>query len=118
MSYDIRLFRVETKEREQRMNCEDFFDNEENFEPFSELQVQELKERLLTYEYVFTEKNEFGLNFIHPEYGFALLTDRSLGFTTSFNEECIFEVGLMASEFTDTDEFAKYDPQNGGWEEI
>ena len=33
-------------------------------------------------------------------------------------DECIFEVGMTASEFTDTGEFAKYDPQAGGWEEL
>jgi len=27
-------------------------------------------------------------------------------------------VGMTASEFTDTGEFAKYDVQSGGWEEI
>ena len=32
--------------------------------------------------------------------------------------DCIFEVGMTASEFTDTGEFAKYDVQEGGWEEV
>jgi hypothetical protein len=27
-------------------------------------------------------------------------------------------VGMTASEFTDTGEFAKYDAQAGGWEEL
>jgi hypothetical protein len=27
-------------------------------------------------------------------------------------------VGMTASEFTDTGEFAKYDAQAGGWEEM
>jgi len=35
-----------------------------------------------------------------------------------WNDDEIFEVGMTASEFTDTEEFAKYDPQNDGWEEI
>jgi hypothetical protein len=30
----------------------------------------------------------------------------------------MFEAGMTASELTDSGEFEKYDPQNGGWEEI
>ena len=118
MSYHIQLFRTETKEREQKLNCEDFFDNEENLEPFTELQIQQLKQRLSVYEYVLTEKNTFGFNFSDPEYGTALLTDRGLYFSASSEEDSIFEVGMIASEFTDTEEFVKYDPQSEGWEEI
>lgn len=47
-------------------------------------------------------------------FGEAFLTDRGLYFSTSNSFECIFEVGMTASEFTDTGEFAKYDPQAGG----
>ena len=32
MSYDIQLFRIETKEREQQSKDENFFDHEENLE--------------------------------------------------------------------------------------
>ena len=42
----------------------------------------------------------------------------SIFFSTSYDFDCIFEVGMTASEFTDTGEFAKYDAQAGGWEEI
>ena len=52
------------------------------------------------------------------DFGEAFLTDRGLYFSTSNDFECIFEVGMTASEFTDTGEFAKYDPQAGGWEEL
>lgn len=48
----------------------------------------------------------------------ALLTDKSLYFNANLSESSIFEVGMTASEFTDTGEFAKYDPQNEGWEEF
>jgi hypothetical protein len=118
MSYDIQLYRNETKEREQKLNNENFFENEENLEPFTELQMKELKTRILTYGYILKEKNEYGFNFTHPEYGEALLTDRGLYFTTSFNEDSIFEVGMTVSELTDTEEYQKYDAQNGGWEEF
>lgn len=117
MSYDVQLFRKETKEKEQQLNDKNFFDNESNLEPFTERQIQQLKERLLKYDYEFVEDNKYGLNFEHSEYGNALLTKRGLYFSTSFDPECIFEVGLTASEFTDTGEFEKYDPQNEGWEE-
>ncbi len=37
-------------------------------------------------------------------------------FQAGFNQDDIFDVTMMASEFTDTGEFAKYDPQSGEWE--
>ncbi len=118
MSYDISLYRIETKLNEQKSNDEDFFEHIENMVLFSEGQYQYLQERLKEYNYIFQNKTEYGLFFEHEEYGTALLADEALYFTTSFDEETIFEVGLIASEFTDTGEFAKYDPQNEGWEEI
>ena len=120
MSYDISLYRIETKDREQKSNDENFFDNEENLEPFTEQQYQELKERLLQYDYELTKEDDNGLHFSHPDedFGIALLTTEALYFTASWNENSIFEVGMTASEFTSTGEFAKYDPQNNGWEEI
>ena len=120
MSYDISLFRIETKEKEQKSNDENFFDNKENLVPFTEQQYQELKERLLQYDYEITKEDEYGLNFYHQDedFGTALLTKGAIYFTASWNENSIFEVGMTASEFTDTGEFAKYDPQNEGWEEI
>ncbi|AKH93916.1 hypothetical protein [Elizabethkingia anophelis] len=47
-----------------------------------------------------------------------MLTNRGLYFTAGWNQYAIFEAGMTASEFTDTEEFVKYDPQNGGWEEF
>ncbi|MBK1897209.1 hypothetical protein [Chryseobacterium paridis] len=117
MSYDIHLFRTETKIRERELNDESFFDNDENLELFTAVQIEELKARLTKYKYVLQEKSKYGFHFEHPEYGQALLTDGALYFSTSFNEENIFEVGMTASEFTDTGEYQKYDPQNGEWEE-
>lgn len=117
MSYDIQLFRTETKEREQKLKDESFFEKEQNIEPFTPQQYEELKERLLTYDYVLESESENGLAFAHLYYAIqALLTDRGLYFTASFDEECIFEAGMTASEFTDTGDFVKYDPQNDGWE--
>lgn len=119
MSYDIQLYRVETKEKEQQYSGDDFWDNEDNLVPFTKEQKQELYERLEDYDYEFQRNSEYGAEFLHEEYGEALLCDKALYFTTSiFDEDIIFEVGLIASEFTDTDEFAKYDPQQEGWEEI
>ena len=117
MSYDIQLFRPETKEREQKQHDESFFENENNLEPFTKSQYEELKERLLNYDYVLQSEDENGLAFTHAYYAIeTLLTDRGLYFTASFDEECIFEAGMTASEFTDTGDFVKYDPQNDGWE--
>ncbi|ANF52226.1 hypothetical protein A0O34_17630 [Chryseobacterium glaciei] len=118
MSYDISLYRIETKEKEEATDDENFFENEGNLVAFTAQQFQELKERLVSYGYEFSEENEFGLQFNHQEedYGNALLTKEALFFRASWNDDSIFEVGMTASEFTDSGEYAKYDFQNGEWE--
>ena len=119
MSYSVQLFRVETKEREQKINDENFFERDINIEPFTKQQYEELKERLLSYDYVLNSQNENGITFTHSDYSIeVLLTDRGLYFTANMDEESVFEAGMTASEFTDTGDFVKYDPQNGGREEI
>jgi hypothetical protein len=44
------------------------------------------------------------------------ISNNALYFTASWNEDSIFEVGMTASEFTDTGEYAKYNPQYAAWE--
>ncbi len=44
----------------------------------------------------------------------ALLTSSALYFSAT--GEGVFEISMTASEFTDSGEFVKYDPQNGRWE--
>lgn len=120
MSYNIQIFRTETREQEQNLNSEDFFDNEENLVAFTDQQFQQLKERLLQYKYYLTREDHYGLHFNHQDedYGSVLLTPNGLYFNASWSGNSIFETGMMASELTDTGEFAKYDPQNNGWEKI
>lgn len=120
MSYDIALYRIETKEKELNSHDEGFFDNEDNLIPFTEQQFQDLKESLLQYGYETTEEGQYELHFYHQDENFAtaLLTTHALYFRASWDENSIFEVGMTASELTDTGEFAKYDPQNNGWEEV
>lgn len=118
MSYDIQIFRTETKERDQKLNDGSFFDHEENLEPFTNEQHHDLKEKLIAYDYILKQESGAGLIFKHSEFDIeALLTKRGLYFTASWNEESIFEAGMTASELAD-DIYQKYDPQNGGWEEI
>ncbi|AZA83496.1 hypothetical protein C1637_15450 [Chryseobacterium lactis] len=116
MSYNIQLFRIETKEKEQRLNLENFFENDENLVPFTDQQLKELKEILLQYGYDLTMENQNGFHFNHQDedFGMVLLTSNGLYFNTSWNRNSIFETGMVASEFTDTGEFSKYDPQNNG----
>lgn len=118
MSYTISLYTVHTKEKEQQLAQPDFFEKDENLERFTPKQQSELENRLLKYQYKLVGDSQDGKRFEHADFGEAFLTDRGLYFSTSNNFECIFEVGMTASEFTDTGEFAKYDPQAGGWEEL
>ena len=118
MSYDISLYRIETKQKEEVTDDENFFENEENLVAFTEQQFQELKERLLSYGYEFLDENEYGWSFSHQDEdrGTALLTKEALFFRASWSKNSIFEVGMTASEFTDSGEYAKYNFQNGEWE--
>jgi hypothetical protein len=119
MSYDIHLFSRETKLKAQKKGQFDFFDDDKNFEPFTDQQIKELMERLTDYGYEFIRKDEFGSHYSHEEFGIsASLANNGLYFSTSGDEDDIFEMGMTVSEFTDSGEFEKYDPQNGGWEEI
>lgn len=120
MSYDVQLYRKETMNKERKSKDENFFDNENNLEPFTDIQRKELHERLLKYNYVVV-KQEHSDTLYEFEDGFsisALLTHSGLYFQTAWNEDGVFEIGMTASEFTDTGDFVKYDPQNGGWEDI
>jgi hypothetical protein len=118
MSYRISLFRIETKEKQRNSNDDNFFEKEGNIIPFTNQQFQELQQRLLLYDYELTMQDNNNLYFRHPDedFGTALLTPKALYFTASLSENSIFEVGMTASEFTDTGEYAKYDFQNGVWE--
>lgn len=119
MSHSIHLYRIETKELETESRDENFFENENNLEPFTPEQHEYLTQRLLAYEYTLSIENANGLQFEHSEYSIiAQLTARGLYFSAGFEGDRIFEAGMTASEFTDTGEFVKYDPQNNGWEEI
>ena len=118
MSYDVQLFKKETKIRELKSDDEDFFEDESNLEPFTAAEKQELHERLLRYGYAIAGNADLQGNIEYEnedEGALALLTDRGLYFSTNSNP---FEIGMTASEFTDNDAFVKYDPQNDGWEEI
>ena len=118
MSYTISLFSINTKQKEQQSAQPDFFEKEENLEKFTLKQQSELENRLLKYQYKQVGNTNDGKRFEHADFGEAFLTDSGLYFLTSNDFDCIFEVGMTASEFTDTSEFAKYDVQAGGWEEI
>lgn len=118
MSYTISLFSVGTKQKEQQSAQENFFENEENLEKFTPEQQANLESRLLKYAYNFVSNNSYGKIFEHADFGEAILTDRGLYFSNSNIFDCIFEVGMIAAEFTDTGEFAKYDVKSGEWEEI
>ena len=118
MSYIISLYTINTKQKEQELGQSDFFEKEENLEKFTPDQQSQLEDRLLKYEYRHVGNTKDGKRFEHADFGQALLTDSGLYFSTSNDFDYIFEVGMTASEFTDTGEFAKYDAQVGGWEEI
>jgi hypothetical protein len=116
MGYDVSIYRHEVRQAQEQSGSKDFFEDDENILPFSLEQREKLKDRLLRYEYKVESDSPTQTTFEHEAKASALLTERGLYFSAS--GEGIFEISMTSSEFTDTGEFAKYDPQNGGWETI
>src|SRR5688572_12326125 len=96
MSYDVHLFRTETKLKHQQSNAENFFEDETNFTPFTADQKEELKSRLIDYEFAITGEDGHGIHLEHTgELSItALLTDNAVWFTSGFDEDSVFEVGM------------------------
>ncbi|MEO6718892.1 MAG: hypothetical protein ABIN67_00960 [Ferruginibacter sp.] len=118
MSYDIHLYRAEVKDRHIVSKNDNFFENENNIVPFSQQQFDNLKGRLIRYGYFIENETvrQVSFGFKKDKGTSALLTDNCLSFASG--GDGIFEISMTASEFTDTGEYKKYDPQDGGWEEI
>ena len=118
MGYHVYLFRKEVKE--QNSNLE-FLENDNLIIPFTNEQYEKLKNKLLRYGYQIekSDSNSISFNFEGGKDGIrVLLTKNQLSFKSDFVEDGIFEISQTASEFTDTGEFLKFDPQKGKWEEF
>ncbi|MFY7911303.1 MAG: hypothetical protein ACOVO2_17195 [Emticicia sp.] len=116
MSYNIQVYTAQTMLAEMEAESEDFFDNDKNLIPFTEKQLQVLKERLLEQNFEISKEDKRGITFKNDNFeGMrAILTSNALYLRSSFDDA--FEIGIMASELADSGEFAKYDPQADGWE--
>lgn len=118
MSYHVYLFRKEVKEQNDGL---DFLENDKLVIDFTDKQFEQLKNRLVKYGFqIENEKPDLiNFNFKGGQYGISvMLTKSQLSFSSGFSENGIFEIGMTASEFTDTGEFVKLDPQEGKWEEL
>jgi len=119
MSFSMHIFRKEVQVAQEAAGNAEFFEDPANLLPFTEEQKEKLRQRLEKYKY-----RECGRDGERTFYEFddgnafaqALLTGSGLYFSAS--GEGIFEISMTSSEFTDSGEFAKYDPQEGGWEEF
>ena len=116
MSYNIQVYTAKTMLAEIEAESEDFFDNDKNLIPFTEKQIQALKEQLLKAKYEILKEDKKGITLKNDNFeGMkAILTSNALYLRSSFDDA--FEIGMMASELADSGEFAKYDPQADGWE--
>ncbi len=118
MGYHIYLYRKEVKENNSGL---EFLENESLIQDFEPNQKQSLRERLLRYGFIITNEAETETSFSFKTIDSSVranLRSNCLSFVSSYNEEDLFEIQMTASEFTDTGEFLKFDPQNGAWEEI
>lgn len=116
MSYNIQVYTAKTMLAEMEAESEEFFDNDKNLIPFTEKQIQTLKERLLQQNFEISKEDKKGITFKNDNFeGMrAILTSNALYLRSSFDDA--FEIGMFASELCDSEEFAKYDPQADGWE--
>ncbi len=120
-TYHVSLYchEVKVKHRASGDTVSDFFSNADNLLPFTSAQKAELKRVLLHKHYSVVQEREKMIFFKYKNEGVvAVLNDFLLHFIATWDDNNIFEIRMTASEFTGDDEFAKYDPQNGGWEEI
>lgn len=101
---------------ETETESEDFFDNDKNLIPFTEMQTQSLKEQLLKANYEILKEDKKGITFKNEAFeGMkAILTPSCLYLRASYDDA--FEIGILSSEMADSGDFAKYDPQADGWE--
>lgn len=119
MSYNIQVFHICTMQNFENSKDENFFDRLENFVPFSIQQFEDLKSRLLDYDYEITNEVGEDIHFRKSDddsTAIANLMKHGLYFSSGFNQDDIFEISMTASEITDTSEFVKFDPQVGEWE--
>lgn len=117
MSYDIQIFTIEIMKKYELSRDDEFFKHTDNLVKFSDQQFEDLKDRLISYDYELVSSRSSQLEFRRVDStAQALLTYSGLYFSSGFDQDDIFEISMTASEFTDTGEFAKYDPQSGEWE--
>ena len=66
MIYNIQVYSAQTKMAEIEAESEAFFDNNKNLIPFTEKQIQSLKERILKHGYEMTKEDKKGILFKNP----------------------------------------------------
>ena len=118
MGYAVQLYSIQTMHNFDHTD-DTFFEHIENFVPFSSEQFSALKQRLINYGYVIEHIDNDTIYFNKQAEESTLqccLTQYAVYFSSGFNQNAIFEICMTGSEFTDTGEFAKYDPQLGEWE--
>ena len=128
MRYRVYVCRRENKQLHESALAagnDDFFNDEEKTcVKFSKEQALALDKRLKIYGYEL-ESVIGGCREYCKEDILAYLTDTALYFiafstnsddTDDISRDDIFDIMLTASEFCDSEEFAKYDPQLGAWE--
>lgn len=115
MGYSIYLLRKEVKAHK---NPSEYLEINGMDAVFTDEQFKYLKGRMLKYDFQIEheESNSLSFNFKGGLFGIsALLSKSGLFFSSGFTEDGIFEIGITAAEFTDTGEFASFDPQTGEW---
>ena len=126
MCYRVYVCRSEVKQLHKAALAagnDDFLkDEEKSCVKFSKEQLRGLDKRLKIYDYELESVLGGCREYCKGDI-LAYLTDTALYFiafntnSDDISEDDIFDIMLTASEFCDSDEFAKYDPQLGAWEE-
>lgn len=115
MSYYVYVFRKEVRDQKLPPN---FLENMKAIGPaFTDAQIASLKDRLGMYGYAVTHETSAKTQLSNEEWGVEVtVMPNYLLFASGTGDE-LFEALQTASELTDSGEFAKFDPQEGGWED-
>ena len=99
-------------------NFHERLENEELLPEFTKEQKEELKSKLLRYNYILTKESNIEMEFewYDKESGVkARLNNHLVAFSSGKNENGLFEIMQTTSEFIDKS-LVKYDIQTGEWE--
>jgi len=112
MSYDIQVFRKEVKDRYTSHFSVDFFEQEDNFLPFTVEQQTIIRDLLQQTDYQPTGD----YTFVHQQEAAVILLKSSVLYCSANTGNGIGVLYVFLDQLLLNDDFKKFDPQDNGWD--